>query len=144
MSSVRAGAPLDSGSAAPCSTRMAASQQSDRTSMPYSYDNNGKYSEANMTLVYPRDWTEEGVGVLSLWFNGNASNDPEAMYVVLNGIAVVNHDDPAATQAVEWTRWTIDLEQLASQGVDLTNVDSIGIGFGDKNNVQAGGSGKEN
>jgi hypothetical protein len=113
-----------------------------RTSMPYSYDNNGKYSEANMTLVNPRDWTEEGVGVLSLWFNGNASNDPEAIYVVLNGTAVVYHDDPAATQAPEWTRWTIDLDQFASQGVDLTNVDSIGIGFGDKNNVQAGGAGK--
>ncbi|KPK34751.1 MAG: hypothetical protein AMJ65_17950 [Phycisphaerae bacterium SG8_4] len=112
------------------------------TSMPYSYDNNGKYSEANMRLLYPRDWTQEGVGVLSLWFNGNASNDPEAMYVVLNGTAVVYHDDPAATQAATWTRWTIDLEQFASQGVDLTNVDSIGIGFGDKNNVQAGGSGK--
>jgi hypothetical protein len=110
--------------------------------MPYSYDNNGKYSEANMRLLYPRDWTEEGVGVLSLWFNGNASNDPEAMYVVLNGTAVVYHDDPAATQSLEWTQWTIDLEQFASQGVDLTNVDSIGIGFGDKNNVQAGGSGK--
>ena len=112
------------------------------TSMPYSYDNNLKYSEASMTLVYPRDWTEEGVGVLSLWFNGNSSNDPEAMYVVLNGTAVVYHDDPGATQAAVWTRWTIDLQEFASQGVDLTNVNSIGIGFGDKNNVQAGGSGK--
>ncbi|MEA3226406.1 MAG: LamG domain-containing protein, partial [Planctomycetota bacterium] len=111
------------------------------TSMPYSYDNNGKYSEANITLVSPRDWTEEGVGVLSLWFNGNSSNDPEAMYVVLNGIAVVYHDDPAAAQAVEWTQWTVDLQEFASQGVDLTNVNSIGIGFGYKN-VQAGGSGK--
>jgi len=39
-------------------------------SMPYFYDNNFKYSEATMTLSYPRDWTEEGVGVLSLWFQG--------------------------------------------------------------------------
>jgi len=113
-----------------------------RTSMPYSFDNNLKYSEANLTLVYPRDWTEEGVGILSLWFNGNASNAAEPMYVVLNGSAVVYHDDPAAAQAVEWTQWTIDLQQFASQAVDLTNVDSIGIGFGDKNNVQAGGSGE--
>jgi len=116
---------------------------SGETSMPYSYDNDGKYSEANVTLVYPRDWTEEGVGSLSLWFNGNSSNDPEPMYVVLNGTAVVYHDDPAATQIPVWTRWTIDLQEFADQGVDLTNVDSIGIGFGDKNNVQAGGgSGK--
>ena len=111
------------------------------SSMPYSYDNNLKYSEAAMTLVYPRDWTEEGVGVLSLWFNGNTSNAAEPMYVILNGSAVVYHDDPAAAQAAEWTQWTIDLQEFASQGVDLANVDSVGIGFGDKNNVQAGGSG---
>jgi len=112
-----------------------------RTSMPYSYDNNLKYSEANTTLVYPRDWTEEGVGVLSLWFNGNTSNAAEPMYVILNGSAVVYHDDPAAAQAPEWTRWTIDLQEFAGQGADLTNVDSVGIGFGDKNNIQTGGSG---
>ncbi len=112
------------------------------SSMPYSYDNDGKYSEATMTLDYPRDWTEEGVGILSLWFKGNASNAAEPMYVIVNGSAVVYNDDPAAAQAADWTEWTIDLQAFAIQGVDLTNVDSIGIGFGDKNNVQAGGSGQ--
>jgi len=94
------------------------------TSMPYSFDNNLKYSEANLTLVYPRDWTEEGVGILSLWFNGNASNAAEPMYVTLNGSAAVYHDDPSAAQAQEWTQWTIDLQEFASQAVDLANVDS--------------------
>ena len=42
--------------------------------MPLFYDNNFKYSEATMTLVSVRDWTEEGVGVLSLWFRGGISN----------------------------------------------------------------------
>lgn len=112
------------------------------TSMPYSYDNNLKYSEANATLTYPRDWTEEGVGVLSLWFKGNASNAAEPMYVVLNGSAAVYHDDSAAAQIGTWTQWTIDLQDFAGQGVDLTNVNSIGIGFGNKNNVQAGDAGK--
>jgi hypothetical protein len=64
------------------------------------------------------------------------------MYVILNGSAAVYHDDPAAAQVAEWTQWTIDLQQFADQGVGLTNVSSIGIGFGDKNNVKAGGSGK--
>lgn len=113
------------------------------SSMPYAYDNDGKFSEANMTLVYPRDWTEEGVGVLSLWFKGDASNAAEPMYIVLNGTAVVYHNNPAAAQVDEWTEWTIDLQEFASQGIGLTNIDTIGIGFGDKNNVQAGGgSGK--
>ena len=43
-------------------------------SMPYTYNNNmqllAKYSEAELTLNAPRDWTEEGVAELSLWFRG--------------------------------------------------------------------------
>ena len=43
-------------------------------SMPYSYNNNkegyAKYSEAEKTLSYPRDWTEQDVAELSLWFIG--------------------------------------------------------------------------
>ena len=57
-------------------------------SMPFFYDNSVGYSEATMTLSYPRDWTEEGVGVLSLWFYGDPNNAPEPMYVALNGSAV--------------------------------------------------------
>jgi hypothetical protein len=45
-----------------------------RQSMPLNYNNNkqglAKYSEAELTLTSPRDWTEEGVGELSLWFRG--------------------------------------------------------------------------
>ena len=43
-------------------------------SMPISYDNNkqgfSKYSEVELTLTEQRDWTEEGVANLSLWFRG--------------------------------------------------------------------------
>jgi len=110
-------------------------------SMPLYYDNNFMYSEATMTLVSARDWTEEGVGVLSLWFYGNAANAAERMYVNLNGIATVYHDNPDAALIDEWTEWTIDLQEFAAQGVNLANVNTISIGFGDKNNLQAGGSG---
>ena len=110
-------------------------------SMPLFYDNNFKYSEAAMTLVTVRDWTEEGVGVLSLWFYGDTSNAAERMYVALNGSAVVYHDDPSAAQIATWTQWRIDLQDFATQGVNLANVNTIAIGFGDKNNLQAGGSG---
>ena len=111
-----------------------------RQSMAYRYDNNLKYSEATMTLTQ-RDWTEEGVGVLSLWFYGDTSNAAERMYVSLNGSAVVYHDDPSAAQIATWTEWTIDLQDFAAQGMNLANVNTIAIGFGDKNNLQAGGSG---
>jgi len=88
-----------------------------------------------------RDWTEEGVGVLSLWFYGDAANTAERMYVALSGSAVVYHDDPSVVQIDTWTEWRIDLQEFAAQGVNLTNVNTISIGFGDKNNIQAGGSG---
>jgi len=110
-------------------------------SMPLFYDNNFKYSEATLTLVSARDWTEEGVGVLSLWFYGDAANAAERMYVALNGIATVYHGNPDAALIEEWTEWTIDLQEFAAQGVNLANVNTISIGFGDKNNLQAGGSG---
>jgi len=61
-----------------------------------------------------------------------------------NGSAVVYHDDPSAAQIDTWTEWTIDLSApggFAAQGVNLANVNTISIGFGDKNNLQAGGSG---
>jgi hypothetical protein len=109
-------------------------------SMPYSYDNNLKTSEATLTLVYPRDWTEEGVGQLSLWFRGRQANAAERMYVALNGNAVVYHNDSAATQKTGWTEWVIDLQ--AFQGVTLTNVNTITLGLGTKGSPAAGGTGK--
>jgi len=110
-------------------------------SMPYFFDNNLKFSEASRPLVSVRDWTKEGVGVLSLWFYGDASNAAERMYVALNGSVLVNHGNPNAAQIGAWTEWTIDLQEFAAQGVNLANVNTITIGFGDKNNLQAGGSG---
>ncbi|MFH1716427.1 MAG: hypothetical protein ABIF19_03680, partial [Planctomycetota bacterium] len=110
-------------------------------SMIYRYDNNLKTSEATLTLVWPRDWTEEGVTKLSLWFRGSPSNSVERMFVALNGSAVVYHDDNAATQKIGWTQWPIDLQAFADQGVTLTNVDTISIGLGTRNSPGPGGPG---
>jgi hypothetical protein len=114
---------------------------SHQQSMPLFYDNNFMYSEATMTLTYPRDWTENGVSTLTLWFRGDPANAAERMYVALNDSAVVYHNDPGVAQLAEWTQWNIDLQEFAAQGVNLTNVNTISIGFGDKNNIKAGGSG---
>ena len=47
-------------------------------SMPLVYDNNKQgytnYSEAELTLTAQRDWTEQGVAELSLWFRGNPAS----------------------------------------------------------------------
>jgi hypothetical protein len=110
-------------------------------SMPFYYDNSVGYSEATLTLTYPRDWTENGISTLSIWFRGSSDNAAETLYVALNGSAVVNHDNPDAAQIATWTQWTIDLQGFADQGVNLANVNTITLGLGDKNNPQAGGSG---
>ncbi|UCF15634.1 MAG: hypothetical protein JSW59_19730, partial [Phycisphaerales bacterium] len=112
-------------------------------SMKYRYDTNLMISESTMTLVYPRDWTEGGITKLVLWFRGSSANAAERMFVALNPGApgVVYHDDPAATQMTGWTEWVIDLQMFADQGVDLTNVNTITIGFGTKDTPADGGTG---
>ncbi len=114
--------------------------------MPLFYDNNQqdkfKYSETELTLSGDkRDWTIGGVTELSLWFRGAPDNASETLYVAVNGSAVVSHDNPDAAQIGIWTEWTIDLQAFADQGVNLTNVNTISLGLGNKNNPQAGGSG---
>jgi len=62
--------------------------------------------------------------------------------VILDGSAKVYHDDPNASLIDAWTEWVIPLQKFADQGLDLTGVNSFGIGFGDKDNPQPdGGSG---
>ena len=107
-------------------------------SIPLYYDNRVGYSEATLTLTYPRDWTENGVSTLTIWFRGDSANAAETLYVALNGSAVVNHDNPDAAQITKWTQWDIDLQAF---GINLANVNTIALGLGNKNNPQAGGSG---
>jgi len=110
-------------------------------SMPLYYDNSVGYSEATLTLTYPRDWTENGVNKLTIWFRGDSANAAETLYVALNGNAVVNHENPDAAQTSAWTEWSIPLQAFADQGVNLANVNTISLGLGNKNNPLAGGSG---
>jgi hypothetical protein len=122
-----------------------------KQSMPMLYDNNKRgysyYSEAELTLDYPRDWTEQGVDELIIWFRGIVSNDAELLYVSISNRtgapAVIYYDDPAATQIRTWTEWAIRLQDFADQGIDLTDVNAIAIGVGTQGNViTPGGAGK--
>ncbi len=110
-------------------------------SMPLYYDNSVGYSEATLTLTYPRDWTENGVTTLTIWFRGDLDNAAETLYVALNGSAIVTNDNPDAAQKTYWMEWTTDLQAFADQGVNLANVNTISLGLGNKNNPLAGGSG---
>ena len=107
-------------------------------SMPFSYDNGVGKSEATLTLTETRDWTENGVSTLVIWYVGDAANAVETMYVVLNGTAGVDNDNPNAVLADEWAEWTVDLQTF---GINLTNVNTITLGFGNMSNPVAGGAG---
>ena len=75
-------------------------------------------------------WNHEAIGVEM------AANDPDAMYVALNGGAKVYNDNPNAATMNDWTEWIIDLQAF---GMNLTNVNTITIGLDNSNT--AGGSG---
>ena len=117
-------------------------------SMPLSYTNEGGVtnSEASMTLTAPRDWTEGGVSELSLWFRGGSDNAAEPLYVAVSNSAgapaVVTYDDPDAATVRSWTQWQVPLQAFTDQGINLTNVDKIGIGLGTKaGGAASGGTG---
>jgi hypothetical protein len=76
-------------------------------------------------------WTNQDIGMLS--------NEPESMYVILNDSVKVYHENPNAALIDAWTEWVIPLQEFTDQGIDLTGVSSIGIGFGDKDNPQQDG-----
>jgi hypothetical protein len=80
-------------------------------------------------------WTQQAIGA------DMPTSEAVRMYVVLDESAVIYNDNPDASQIDEWTEWNIDLQKFADQGIDLTNVTSIGIGFGDRDNPQPGGAG---
>jgi hypothetical protein len=110
-------------------------------SMPMSYDNAVGKSEATLTLTANRDWTVNGVDIMTIWFRGDPGNSAETLYVALNNSAVVTNDNPDAAKRGIWTRWNIDLQSFADQGVNLTNVSSVTLGLGNRANPVAGGSG---
>jgi len=98
-----------------------------------------RFSNVTITGTAGQQWANQDIGILS--------NDAEPMYVAVSNSTgkpvVVTHDDPAATNIETWTEWVISLQEIANQGLNLNDVDSIAIGIGTKGNVTVpGGSGK--
>ncbi|HUV63923.1 MAG TPA: LamG-like jellyroll fold domain-containing protein, partial [Sedimentisphaerales bacterium] len=107
-------------------------------SMPYFYNNNFKFSEAQLPLSPAQNWTRHGVTSLVLYFYGDPANAVEQMYVKVNDFKVVYGGAPLNITTAEWNQWSIDLALLS---VNLQNVTKIAIGFGDGTATKAGGSG---
>jgi len=111
-----------------------------KQSMPLIYDNStANYSEATANvanLPVGQDWTRYGIKTLSLWFYGDPSNTVEQLYVKLNGSKVTYDGDAANLTQTVWQLWNIE---LASFGVNLSNVNELSIGL-ERSGV-AGGKG---
>ena len=132
-------------------------------SMPFYYENDGDtlskplldsanpdnplylYSEATVStsdLPVGSDWTKGDVKALSLWFYGDPNNDAgatEQMYVKLNNSKVLYSGDMDDIKEASWHEWNVE---LADFGINLGNVTSISIGFGNETNTTTpGGAG---
>jgi hypothetical protein len=96
-------------------------------SMPLAYDNTGaaSYSEAELTLSPPQNWTVAGATTLVLYFHGAEGNTGQ-LYVKANNSKVLYGGDVADVAKPEWNQWNID---LASLGMDLQNVTKLAIGI---------------
>lgn len=124
----------------------------DGNSMKFYYWNDdagfGYYSEVEAEtgdLGIPRDWPAEGYGELSLWFCGREDNGAARMYVALeDGAGVIDvvpyAGDMNDVRIEQWQQWKVGLEEFGV--VDLTDVNKIYIGFGDRGNPQPDGVGR--
>ncbi|MGB2862013.1 MAG: PA14 domain-containing protein [Sedimentisphaerales bacterium] len=100
-------------------------------SMPLFYDNNkqgfSKYSETELTLTAQRDWTEEGVANLSLWFRGNPASvgsfieAPVGTYTMTASGA-----DIWAVNGVEADEFHFAYKTLTGTGSMVAKVESVG------------------
>jgi len=99
-----------------------------KQSMPFFYSNTGgaAYSEAELPLSPPQDWTVGGAKTLSLWFYGDPSNTAAQMYVKVNGTKVAYDGNAGNLLLPSWQVWSID---LASVGANLQNVTTLSIGI---------------
>ena len=77
---------------------------------------------------------------------GMPINSPDNLYVIVEdstgSTAVINNpDNPTAVQSPVWKQWSIDLQAIADQNVNLQGIKSLTIDVGDKSGAAVGGTG---
>jgi hypothetical protein len=79
------------------------------------------------------EWASEDIGIIT--------NEAEPLYVAVanddGDPVVVYHEDTDATLIPEWTEFVIPLQHFADAGIDLTNVGSIAVGIGTRDDAAA-------
>jgi len=122
-------------------------------SMPFIYENSKSpnYSEmsapvSNDNITVGSDWTVGNPTALELWFYGAEDNAPETLYQGLksggSGVVTGNYSgDSADISQEQWQRLIVPLADFAAGGVDLTDVQEIYFGAGNRTSPSAGGEG---
>jgi hypothetical protein len=128
--------------------------RSGKQSMEYAYDSGDSlsvgldyYSEVERVLADACDWTEAGVKMLTLFFYAEGDNDAnEQMYAGLEdsrggvSYAQVNYgfygEDMNDVRQAEWHQWDMALADFG--GVDLNDVGSLYVGFGERGEPYGG------
>jgi hypothetical protein len=57
-------------------------------------------------------------------------------------VAVAVHPDALILSKGRWTPWSIRLAEFSDAGVDLTRIDTMYLGAGDRGNPVPGGAGR--
>jgi hypothetical protein len=116
-------------------------------SLPMYYDNANWpwFSEIERGWSTLQDWTTDGADALSLYFRGEAENIQDPLYIAVvdsrGAIAVVYHANGDAVLSTEAQVWHIPLADLDAAGVDVTAIEKLVIGVGNRDNPQPSGSG---
>jgi len=122
-------------------------------SLMYLYQNSfSYYSEGERVInTGERDWTAEGVKILTLFFYGDPGNDigsTEQMYVGIKDGGGTYADvaygdgvgeDMSDVQEAEWHEWSVPLKDFTN--VILSNVTNFYILFGESGSSTPGGTG---
>jgi len=101
-----------------------------KQSVPFFYNNTiasiSEITASVANLQAGQDWSKHGIKALTLRFFGDPNNVPQQMYVKVNGAKVTYDGNAENTGLKGWQMWYID---LASFGVNLSNVTTLTIGF---------------
>jgi len=100
-----------------------------------------EFSEVSTEGNVTGQWQLADIGAVQ-----SISNDVDQLYVTVedsDGTAKVfeHPNNPNAVLAADWQQWDIPLSNFSDAGVDITAVEKIYIGAGDKTALQAGGAG---
>jgi len=101
-----------------------------KQSMPFFYNNTGgaAYSEAELPLSPPQDWTKAGAATFVLYFHGAQDNTGQ-LYVKIDGSKIIYGGDAGDIAKAEQNQWSIDLSAFGGLGVNLQNVTKLAIGI---------------